>query len=373
VPRKIRVGIVFGGRSGEHEVSLTSAQGIMKAIDSNKYDVVPIGITKEGRWIAGNDPMSLLKAGETAGGNQAIQVPLELHRAAQDDSGEGGCVRLDSKTIDVIFPVLHGPYGEDGTVQGFLDLLGVPYVGAGVMASAVCMDKAIAKQVFFAHDLPILPYRVFLRRVWDKQPQQVVTECEATLGYPMFTKPANMGSSVGISRVHSREDLAAGLTEAARYDRKLIVEQGVEAREIEVSVLGNDDPVASVPGEIIPSRSFYSYAAKYLDNASELLIPAPISAEQTVRVRQLAIEAYTAVDCAGMARVDFLMDKATDEIWLNELNTIPGFTPISMYPKLWEASGIGYTELIDRLFQLAIERHEDVGRSVTPFDVSEAT
>jgi D-alanine-D-alanine ligase len=373
VPRKIRVGIVFGGRSGEHEVSLTSAQGIMKAIDRNKYDVVPIGITKEGRWIAGNDPMSLLKAGETTGDNRAIQVSLELHRAAQDDSGEGGSVRLDSKTLDVIFPVLHGPYGEDGTVQGFLDLLGVPYVGAGVMASAVCMDKAISKQVFLAHDLPILPYRVFLRRVWDKQPQQVVAECEATLDYPMFTKPANLGSSVGINRAHCREDLFAGLTEATLYDRKLIVEQGIEAREIEVSVLGNDDPIASVPGEIIPSRSFYSYAAKYLDDASDLLIPAPISAEQTGRVKHLAVQAYTTVDCAGMARVDFLMDKATDEIWLNEINTIPGFTPISMYPKLWEASGIGYTELIDRLIQLAIERHEDEGRSVTPFDVSKAT
>jgi D-alanine-D-alanine ligase len=373
VPRKIRIGIVFGGRSGEHEVSLTSAQGIMKAIDGNKYDVVPIGITKEGRWITLSDATRLLETGEAAGSDQELAGSLGLCRVAQADSGEMGAVKLDSQTLDVIFPILHGPYGEDGTVQGFLDLLGVPYVGAGVMASAVCMDKAISKQIFLAHDLPILPYRVFLRRVWENQPDQVVAECEAALDYPMFTKPANMGSSVGINKVHCREDLFAGLTEATLYDRKMIVEQGIEAREIEVSVLGNDDPIASVPGEIIPSRSFYSYAAKYLDDASDLLIPAPISAEQTVRVRQLAIQAYTAVDCAGMARVDFLMDKATDKIWLNELNTIPGFTPISMYPKLWEASGIGYTELIDRLIQLAIERREDEGRSVTPFDVSKAT
>jgi len=296
-----------------------------------------------------------------------------LCRVAQADSGERGAVRLNSQTLDVIFPILHGPYGEDGTIQGFLDLLDIPYVGAGVMASAVCMDKAITKDIFLCHDLPILPYRVFLRRVWENQPEQVVAECEATLDYPMFTKPANMGSSVGINKVHCREDLFAGLTEATLYDRKMIVEQGIEAREIEVSVLGNDDPIASVPGEIIPSRSFYSYAAKYLDDASDLLIPAPISTEQTGRAQQLAIQAYTTVDCAGMARVDFLMDKATDEIWLNEINTIPGFTPISMYPKLWEASGLSYVELLDRLIQLAVDRYEDKMRSVTPFDVSKAT
>ena len=373
VPRKIRVGIVFGGRSGEHEVSLTSARGIMEAIDGNKYDVVPVGITKEGRWITDSDAVRLLETGEAAGADQELPVSLGLCRVAQADSGERGAVRLNSQTLDVIFPILHGPYGEDGTIQGFLDLLDIPCVGAGVMASAVCMDKAIAKDIFLAHDLPILPYRVFLRRIWDKQPQQVVAECEATLDYPMFTKPANMGSSVGINKVHCREDLFAGLTEATLYDRKLIVEQGIEAREIEVSVLGNDDPIASVPGEIIPSRSFYSYAAKYLDDASDLLIPAPISTEQTGRAQQLAIQAYTTVDCAGMARVDFLMDKATDEIWLNEINTIPGFTPISMYPKLWEASGISYVELIDRLIQLAVDRYEDKMRSVTPFDVSKAT
>jgi D-alanine-D-alanine ligase len=234
------------------------------------------------------------------------------------------------------------------------------------------MDKAVAKAVFDAHDLPGLPYQVVLRNNWEADPTAIIARCEATLRYPMFTKPANLGSSVGISKAHNRDELAAGLDEAARFDRKLLVEQGIEAREIEVSVLGNDDPIASLPGEIIPSREFYSYAAKYIDDASDLLIPAPISPERTDRVRQLAIQAYKAVDCAGMARVDFLMDKTSGELWLNEINTIPGFTPISMYPKLWEATGISYTELIDRLIQLALERQEEKKRSTTSFDVSTA-
>jgi D-alanine-D-alanine ligase len=275
--------------------------------------------------------------------------------------------------IDVIFPVLHGPYGEDGTVQGLLELTGLPYVGAGVTASAVGMDKAIAKDIFHTHGLPVLAYQIILRKAWEADPGEVITQCEASLRYPMFTKPVNLGSSVGISKAHNRDELAAGLDEAARYDRKLLVEQGIEAREIEVSVLGNDEPIASVPGEIIPSREFYSYAAKYIDETSDLLIPAPISEEQAQRVRVLAVEAYKAIDCAGMARVDFLMDKGTGEIWLNEVNTIPGFTPISMYPKLWEATGISYAELIDRLIQLALERHADKGRSTTSFDLSMAT
>lgn len=376
--RKIRVGILFGGRSGEHEVSLTSAQGIMKAIDKDKYEVVPIGITKEGRWIAGGDPMKELRAaadmppalaaitGEEPEAPQTVLVPLEPQRTTL-------ATHKAPLELDVIFPVLHGPHGEDGSVQGFLELTGLPYVGAGVTASAVGMDKAVAKDVFRMHGLPVLPYRVILRRTWEAEPEGVIAGCEATFDYPMFTKPANLGSSVGITKAHNRDELIAGLDEAARFDRKLLVEKGIEAREIEVSVLGNDDPIASVPGEIIPSREFYSYAAKYVDDASELLIPAPISAEKTAQVRQLAIEAFRAIDCAGMARVDFLMDKASDELWLNELNTIPGFTPISMYPKLWEAAGISYTELIDRLIQLAIERHEDKGRSATSFDVSKAT
>jgi len=278
--RKIRVGILFGGRSGEHEVSLTSAQGIMKAIDKDKYEVVSIGITKQGRWMVGGDPMQALRAAADMPpalaaladaqipAPQTVLVPMEPSRTA-----------LTTVTapleLDVIFPVLHGPYGEDGTVQGLLELTGLPYVGAGVMASAVGMDKAVAKDVFRAHGLPLLPHCVVLRKTWQADPAGVIDTCEAMLRYPMFTKPVNLGSSVGISKVHDRAELSAGLNEAARFDRKLIVEQGIQAREIEVSVLGNDDPIASVPGEIIPSREFYSYAAKYIDEDSQLLIPAP--------------------------------------------------------------------------------------------------
>ncbi len=376
--RKIRVGILFGGRSGEHEVSLTSAQGIMKAIDKEKYNVVPIGITKDGRWIVGGDPLKQLCAAAhmppalAAPADQPEEGPRTM--LVSLESGQTALSTADANLeLDVIFPVLHGPYGEDGTVQGLLELTGLPYVGAGVMASAVGMDKAVAKDIFRSHGLPVLPYRVVLRKLWETDPTRVIADCEGALRYPMFTKPANLGSSVGISKVKDRAQLMAGLDEAARFDRKLLVEQGIEAREIEVSVLGNDDPIASVPGEIIPSREFYSYAAKYIDEASDLLIPAPISPEQAKQARQLAIQAYRAIDCAGMARVDFLMDKANEQIWLNELNTIPGFTPISMYPKLWEATGISYTELIDRLIELALERHEDKGRSSTSFDVSTAT
>lgn len=375
---KIRVGILFGGRSGEHEVSLTSARGIMKAIDKEKYEVVPIGITKEGRWMVGGDPMQALRAAtdmppvlaamseEEPESLQTVLVPLEPGPSALTTADAA----LD---VDVIFPVLHGPHGEDGTVQGLLELAGLPYVGAGVTASSVGMDKAIAKDVFRTHGLPVLSYHVILRKTWERDRAGTATLCETALRYPMFTKPANLGSSVGVSKADSRDELMAGLDEAARFDRKLIVEQGIQAREIEVSVLGNDNPIASLPGEIIPSREFYSYAAKYIDDASDLLIPAPITHEQTEKIRELAIKAYTAIDCAGMARVDFLMDASTDEIWLNELNTIPGFTPISMYPKLWEATGISYTELIDRLIQLALDRHEDKGRSSTSFDTSTAT
>lgn len=379
--RKLRVGVLFGGRSGEHEVSLISARGIMQAIDTDKYEVVPIGITKEGRWILGGDPLRLLSeaadlerilqlgdaavAGDgSAEATHTLQVPMAPRELVAD---------AWLQRLDVVFPVLHGTYGEDGTIQGFLELTDLPYVGAGVTASALGMDKVASKAVFSAHGLPILPYRMVLRKTWEAYPEQVLAECEAAFDYPMFTKPANLGSSVGVSKVHQRSQLIDGLNEAARYDRKLIVEQGIEAREIEVSVLGNDDPMVSVPGEIVPSREFYSYAAKYLDGASQLLIPAPLTAEQTQLVRQLALQAYTALDCAGMARVDFLMDRYTEQIWLNELNTIPGFTPISMYPKLWEASGISYAELIDRLIQLAIERYEDRKRSVTSFDVACAT
>lgn len=366
--KKIRVGVLFGGRSGEHEVSLASAKGIMNAMDKDKYEVVPIGITKTGQWLTGGDIHRQLL--EASAGHPVIAD----HMSHDEISSENSLTLPISKTgpLDVVFPVLHGPFGEDGTVQGFLELAGVPYVGAGVTASAVGMDKAICKKIFDAHNLPLVPYLVFLRSRWQTGPETIINGCESTLTYPMFVKPANLGSSVGIHKAKNREELRAGLADAVRYDRKLIIEQGVEAREIEVSVLGNDDPIASVPGEIVPSREFYSYAAKYIDDNSELLIPAPLEQEQAELIQKLAVLAFRALDCSGLARCDFLLDKETEQVFLNELNTMPGFTPISMYPKLWEASGLSYSELIDRLIELAIERHEDKQQSESSFDVDTA-
>jgi D-alanine-D-alanine ligase len=353
--------------------------------------VIPIGITKQGEWLVGGDPMAALAAGGPAADLPALKEAVESGAAAllADPSRPGlwhirssglepsgdrqralSAVRLAE--LDVLIPVLHGTYGEDGTVQGLLELAGVPYVGCGVMASAAAMDKAIAKDILCAHDLPVLPYVVVKRKTWRSDPQAVTAEIEKELPYPLFVKPANMGSSVGVSKVHERRELAPAMDLAARYDRKLVVEQGIEAREIEVSVLGNDDPIASIPGEVVPGNEFYDYRAKYVDDTSELLIPAPLDKETTQRVREMALAAYLALDCAGMARADFLLDKGTGELWINELNTIPGFTQISMYPKLWEATGLSYSELIDRLIQLAIERFEDKSRSETSFDVHES-
>jgi D-alanine-D-alanine ligase len=369
VERKLRVGVIFGGRSGEHEVSLTSAKGIMKAMDPEKYEIVPIGITKEGQWLTGaNIHQQLLEAsaGHPLLAQETAARPLTQTKEvlALGVSGTG--------QLDVIFPVLHGTFGEDGTVQGFFELVNVPYVGAGVLGSAVGMDKAIAKDIFRAHGLPIVTHRTFLRQQWQSDPEAVLRECEAAMAYPMFVKPANLGSSVGIHKAKNLPQLQAGLDDAARYDRKLIVEQGLDAREIEVSVLGNDDPIASVPGEIVPKKEFYSYAAKYLDKDSELHIPAQIGAEHTELVRQLAVMAFRVLDCCGLARCDFLLEKSTGEIFINEINTMPGFTPISMYPKLWEASGMPYNKLIDRLIELALERFEDKQQSQTDFDVESA-
>jgi D-alanine-D-alanine ligase len=373
--RKIRIGVVLGGRSGEHEVSLASARSVMDAIDEEKYEIVPIGITKEGRWIASGDPIKALEVGDADASRPA---------ALLGDPSRRGLMRLEETEhaieatrlaeLDVVFPVLHGPYGEDGTVQGLLELAGLPYVGAGVVGSVLGMDKAIFKDVMRAHDLPIVEYLVLKRKRWDADPDSVIDQVEEKFDYPVFTKPANLGSSVGISKCGDRTELACGLVEAARYDRKLIVEVAVPAaREIEVSVLGNDDPIASVPGEVIPSREFYSYEAKYVDDgdrASDLIIPAPVSPEMTERIRDLALRVYRAIDCAGMARVDFLLSGETGELYVNEVNTIPGFTAISMYPKLWEASGISYSELIDRLIDLALERYHDKERSETSYQPS---
>ncbi len=375
--RKVRVGVVFGGRSGEHEVSLASARSVMAAMDPEKYEVVPIGITKEGRWIAAGDPMRALTAGDSSLSQPAALLGDPSHRGLMVlEEGEDYPPPARLTELDVIFPVLHGPYGEDGTLQGLLELAGIPYVGAGVTGSAVGMDKAIFKDVMQAHGLPIVDHVLIMRQEWDTDPEGVMDRVEAALGYPLFTKPANLGSSVGVSKCHGREGLARGLAEAARYDRKLLVEAAVpEAREIEVSVLGNDDPVASVPGEVVPSREFYSYESKYLDEgeaASRLLVPAPIPPELAERIQALAVQAYVAIDCAGMARADFLLAGETDELYINELNTIPGFTAISMYPKLWEASGLPYPKLIDRLIELALERHADRERNETSYRPEES-
>jgi D-alanine-D-alanine ligase len=370
--KKVRVGVIFGGRSGEHEVSLMSAQSVMGAMDPDRYEAIPIGITKDGQWIAAGDPMRALTAGDASLSQPAALLGDPSCRGLMRLEQEGQAMTTASLSeVDVIFPVLHGPYGEDGTVQGLLELAGIPYVGAGVTASAVAMDKILFKDVMVAHDMPVVPGMAIKRKAWEADPEGVMDRIEVELGYPVFTKPANLGSSVGVSKCHDREGLARGLEDAARYDRKLLVEMAVPAaREIEVSVLGNDDPIASLPGEIIPSREFYSYAAKYIDegeDASGLLIPAPISPETTENVRELAVQVYKAIDCAGMARVDFLLSGETDALYVNEANTIPGFTAISMYPKLWEATGIPYPELVDRLIDLALERQADRARCKTSY------
>lgn len=368
--RRIRVGVIFGGRSGEHEVSLMSARSVMSAMDAQRFEIVPIGISKEGRWIAGTDPMRALAQGSDAEpaallGDPSRHALMKIECASDDELTLSRVAELD-----VIMPILHGPYGEDGTIQGLFELAGLAYVGAGVVGSAVAMDKVVFKKVMEAEQIPVLPYRLVLRSEWERDPAGVAAEIEASFRYPVFTKPANLGSSVGISKCHQGNELEQGLREAARYDRRLIVEQGIEAREIECSVLGNDEPIASVAGEIVPSREFYSYQAKYLDmgeEGSELVIPAPIAATVQDQVREWAVRAYKAIDCAGMARVDFLLEKGTDRLYMNELNTIPGFTAISMYPKLWEASGVSYSELIERLITLAMERYADKQRNRTNY------
>ena len=356
--RKLRVGVLFGGRSGEHEVSLASARSIMAVMDRDKYEIVPIGITHDGRWLTSGDPLAALTAGEPTA------APADPQAAAAGRELVPGATGGRFPPLDVIFPVLHGPYGEDGTVQGLLELAGVPYVGCGVLAGSLAMDKIVSKEIFIAHGLPVAPYRAVTRKRWETEPAAVIADLESHLGYPMFVKPANMGSSVGVGRAGDRAELEAALAEAARYDRKLLIEAAVpNAREIECGVLGNDEPLASTPGEVVPSNEFYDYAAKYLDGRSELRIPAPITADQAAQVRKLAVQAFLALDAAGLSRVDFLLDDVSGELYLNEVNTLPGFTSISMYPQLWAASGLPYTELIDRLIELALERHADRERS----------
>jgi D-alanine-D-alanine ligase len=355
MPSKIRIGVIFGGRSSEHQVSLVSAASVMHALPPDKYEVVPIGITPDGRWISSASVLGLMKEG----GVPATQPEHTL----LPEPGRQGLIGASSGVsdpirLDVIFPVLHGTFGEDGTMQGLLELADIPYVGAGVLGSAVGMDKIVQKQLFEQAAIPVPRYCWFYSSAVKEAPGKAVAAVERRLRYPVFVKPANTGSSVGISKAHDRKELRRAFEDAVQYDRKVIVERGIrDVREIEVSVLGNDDPEASVPGEIIPSNEFYDYDAKYVDGKSTAVIPARIPRASSQKVREYAVRAYRAIDCAGMARADFLMARRTGRIYLNELNTIPGFTAISMYPKLWEASGLSYPDLLDRLIQLAIERH----------------
>jgi len=370
-PRKIRIGVVFGGQSSEHEVSLASARSVIRAMDPEKYEVVPIGITRTGAWLTGGDPMGLLRSGV-----DAADLPRLGSMLAPDPTGEasaeivqfaGGAgeelsAHLGGR-LDIIFPVLHGPMGEDGTIQGFLEFSGIPYVGSGVLGSAVSMDKGVMKDVFRARGLPVPAYLLVTRKQWEISPQEVLVEAERLLTYPMFAKPANMGSSVGVSKIHDASEFVSALDLAARYDRRLLIEQGMDARECECAVLGNDRAQASVVGEIVPGNEFYDYRAKYVDDNSAAIIPADIPDSLAQQIRHLAVEAFKAVDAAGMARVDFFVARDLSTAWLNEINTIPGFTRISMYPKLWEASGLPYPALIDRLVELALERHEERKRN----------
>jgi D-alanine-D-alanine ligase len=405
LPKKQRIGILFGGRSGEHEVSLLSAASILKAIDKKKYDVVPIGITKQGRWVTAHDAHALLtgkyppenprlagdpEATPTAAvlkkGDEAIIIPPVPGVPGQlagwggvpseslqplELSASSDLVPAHTKSaldLDVIFPVLHGTFGEDGTIQGLFELADIAYVGSGVLGSAAGMDKAAMKKLFAAANLPQTPWLSMLRSEWRANPKAATKKIEAALKYPIFVKPANLGSSVGISKVHDRTELARAMDLAASYDRKLVIEQGVggpgaKPRELEVAVLGNDAPEASVVGEIVPGAEFYDYEAKYQSDTSVPIIPAKLTAAESKQIRQMAIEAFKACDCSGLARVDFLMEPAKKgkkpRIYLNEINTLPGFTSISMYPKLWDATGLPYKQLIDRLIQLAIERHKE--------------
>jgi D-alanine-D-alanine ligase len=367
--KRIRLGVLFGGRSGEHEISLLSAASVLRVLDPAKYEVVPIGITREGQWRVGSTPREL--AGEPERVLQRVLGEGRPVTASADPRGpllfpatrSASRRPMAGANLDVVFPLLHGTFGEDGTVQGLLELAGVAYVGAGVLASATGMDKDVMKRLFRDAGLPVVPWLVVLQRDWARERSRWQRRIAREIGYPLFVKPANLGSSVGISKVHGPRELVAAIDLAARYDRKIVVEAAVDAREIECSVLGNDRPQASAPGEVIPVNEFYDYEAKYLKEGSEIVIPARLGSRLTREVRRLAVRAFAAIDCAGMARVDFLLDRRTGALFVNEINTIPGFTPISMYPKMWEASSVPYSELIDRLIHLALERHADRQRS----------
>ncbi len=363
----LRVGVLFGGRSGEHEVSLVSAASVIRGLDPDKYEAVPIGITKDGHWLIGEGAAKMLpevlKTGRrvmlTADPTEAALMPLDRGAGAQ--------------RLDVIFPVLHGTYGEDGTIQGMLDLAGLPYVGAGVLGSAIGMDKDVAKRLCQTEGIPVVPWVTVHRWEWEKDPVAVKSEIEEKFPYPVFVKPATLGSSVGMTKVHKADELGAAIDLACEFGMKILVEKAVSAREIEVSVLGNHEPKASLPGEIVPHREFYDYTAKYLEDGTQLVIPAQLKPAQVQKIQSLAVQAFRALELSGMARVDFFLEKKGNKLYLNEVNTIPGFTSISMYPKLWEASGISFRQLIDKLIDLAFEVHAERARTKYAIDLPEGS
>jgi D-alanine-D-alanine ligase len=366
---KLRIGLIYGGRSGEHEVSLVSAKAVMENLNRDKYEIVPIGITRNGTWLLGTEPAQLIAAGwdvnqgeganttaVTLAGDPTLRrlIPLRGDTPLQHDG-----------KLDVIFPVLHGTYGEDGTLQGLLEMANLPYVGCNVLGAALGMDKEKMKMIFSSVGLPVGAYLVYRRNQWERDPEMILNTIEQQLGYPNFVKPVNLGSSVGINKAHDRNELEHALYIAAAYDRKIIIERSIDCRELECGILGNDEPMASIVGEIIPNNEFYDYNAKYIDNKSQVVIPADLPRATADEVRRQAIQAFLALDLSGLARVDFFLEKGTGKVYINEVNTLPGFTQISMYPKLWSASGVAYSDLLDRLIELAIERHTDYQRNRT--------
>jgi D-alanine-D-alanine ligase len=355
--KRLRIGVLFGGRSGEHEVSLASAASVIRGLDKAKYEAVPIGVTKEGHWRVGVGAQKMLPEILRGGQNVMMSVDPSAAKLVALDGGSGG------QRLDVIFPVMHGTFGEDGTIQGLLDLAALPFVGAGVLGSAIGMDKDVAKKLLQAAKIPVVPWVTVRRHDWEREPKAVKRTIEKKFKYPVFVKPATLGSSVGMTKVHSRSELGPALDLASEFAMKILVERAVVAREIEVSVLGNNEPKASVPGEIVPHREFYDYAAKYLEEGTQLLIPAKLKTAEIKKIRGLAVSAFRALELSGMARVDFFLEKRGGRIFLNEVNTIPGFTSISMYPKLWEASGIPFAALLDRLIELALEQHREKART----------
>jgi D-alanine-D-alanine ligase len=365
IPNRIRIGVIFGGRSVEHEVSLVSAASVINALDKEKYDVVPIGIASNGQWLSSNETLRLLK--------EKRSIELEQEQLLTPDPRKQSLVAINDgggvgKALDVIFPVIHGKFGEDGSLQGLLELADIPYVGPGVLGSAVGMDKVMQKELLVRAHIPTVPSIWFTLEEYETRHKKIITDVERMLRYPLFVKPSNSGSSIGITKAHNRKELLESIDTAGQFDRRILVEQGINhAREIECGILGNDQPAASVPGEIVPCNEFYDYNAKYVDEKSNAIIPAKLPNTVVKKIQQYALRAFRALDCAGMARVDFLLTKKTNRIYLNEINTIPGFTSISMYPKLWQASGVSYSALLDTLIQLAIERHKAKSKLKTTY------